>query len=102
MGDSLYGHGSKFVDGWNEICGTQGLPKVAKLTKDRKDQIRLRLKDHPETEFWQKVLNKIPDTNFLTGKNDQGWRADIDWLIKNEGNAVKILEGRYDDVKKRN
>ena len=27
---------------------------------------------------------------------DKGWRADFDWLVKNDTNAVRVLEGRYD------
>lgn len=89
------------TDGWNNIVATEeGFKKVAKLTEDRRKRIRLRLKAHPESEFWNKVLNKIPMVPFLSGKNDRKWRADFDFLIKNDENALKIYEGKYDAEKR--
>jgi hypothetical protein len=89
------------ADGWNEIVATEdGFKKVTKLTDDRKKRIRARLRTHPEEEFWNKVLNKIPRVPFLSGKNDRKWRADFDFLIKNDENALKIYEGKYDADKK--
>jgi len=89
------------TDGWNNIVATEeGFKKVAKLTEDRRKRIRLRLKAHPESEFWNKVLNKIPRVPFLSGKNDRKWRADFDFLIKNDENALKIYEGKYDAEKR--
>ena len=89
------------ADGWNNIVATEeGFKKVAKLTEDRRKRIRLRLKAHPEEEFWNKVLNKIPRVPFLSGKNDRKWRADFDFLIKNDENALKIYEGKYDAEKR--
>lgn len=88
-------------NGWNEIVATEeGFKKVAKLTEDRKKRIRLRLKAHPESEFWNAVLNKIPKVPFLSGKNDRKWRADFDFLFKNDENALKIYEGKYDAEKR--
>lgn len=91
----------ELADGWNEIVATEdGFKKVTKLTEDRRKRIRLRLKTHPESEFWNKVLNKIPRVPFLSGKNDRKWRADFDFLIKNDENALKIYEGKYDAEKR--
>ena len=28
--------------------------------------------------------------------NDRGWKADFDWLIANDTNVLKVLEGKYD------
>ena len=89
------------TNGWNEIVATEeGFKKVAKLTEDRKKRIRARLKAHPELDFWNSVLNKIPRVPFLAGKNDRKWRADFDFLIKNDENALKIYEGKYDAEKR--
>lgn len=91
----------ELADGWNEIVATEeGFKKVTKLTDDRKKRIRARLKAHPESDFWNKVLNKIPKVPFLSGKNDRKWRADFDFLIKNDENALKIYEGKYDAEKR--
>ena len=89
------------VTGWNEIVATEeGFKSVAKLTDTRRKNIKARLKTHPESDFWNKVLNKIPRVPFLSGKNDRKWRADFDFLIKNDENALKIYEGKYDAEKR--
>lgn len=33
-------------------------------------------------------------SDFLNGKNNTGWTASIDWLLK-PANFVKVLEGNY-------
>ena len=33
----------------------------------------------------------------MTGNNDRKWKADLDWLIKNDTNMLKVLEGKYND-----
>jgi hypothetical protein len=65
------------------------------LTEERKSKIKSRLKVHPEKEWWEKVFKKankvcIPSKN---GKGD--WCPTFDWMIKNDTNPVKILEGSY-------
>src|SRR5580704_12891005 len=35
-------------------------------------------------------------TPFLCGEGPGGWCANFDWLIANDTNYLKILEGRYD------
>jgi hypothetical protein len=43
------------------------------------------------------LVEKVAASDFLCGYNDRQWRADIDWLLKNDTNYVKVLEGRYDN-----
>lgn len=83
------------MKGWNDICGEEGLPKVLKLTPDRRSKVNARLRTHSTLEFWTEVLNEIPEQEFLMGKNDRKWKADFDWLMANDTNAVKVLEGKY-------
>ena len=45
------------------------------------------------------VLGKAKMSDFLTGKNDRGWKMTLDWLIENDTNWVKVMEGKYDNVK---
>lgn len=85
----------ELVEAWNNICGTEGFPKVNKIPADRRQKINARLKAHPEVEFWTEVLNRIARTPFLKGNNDREWKANIDWLISNDTNAVKVTEGFY-------
>jgi hypothetical protein len=83
------------VKGWNDICGEEGLTKVIKLTPERRSKVNARIKTHSKVEFWTDVINEIPCHPFLMGKNDRKWKADFDWLMANDTNAVKVLEGKY-------
>jgi hypothetical protein len=83
------------VKGWNDICGDEGLTKVIKLTPERRSKVNARIRTHSKVEFWTDVINEIPCQPFLMGKNDRKWKADFDWLMANDTNAVKVLEGKY-------
>ena len=45
----------------------------------------------------EEAFRKVEASNFCKGENDRGWRADFDWLIKNDHNIIKVLEGKYDN-----
>lgn len=90
----------KIVDLYHSICVS--LPKVRALTAKRKSYIKARFKYYPDMKFWTEFFKRVEDSDFLTkrlepkdGKN-QHFRADLEW-ITNEGNFVKILEGKYDN-----
>jgi hypothetical protein len=83
------------IETWNRVCPPHGLPKKTKITTKLLDQIRRRLVHNPEPDFWIAVIETIPTRPFLLGQNDQGWTATLDWLVKNDENAVKVFEGHY-------
>jgi len=78
---------------WNKICGTK-LDKVIANSKDRQSKERLRLKER-EYDLWDDVFVKILQSEFCCGKNDNGWQASYDWIMKNDTNALKVMEGKY-------
>ena len=82
---------------YNEIC--VNLPKAGKLNDDRKKKIKARLKQLSNDEF-KNLFIKANNSSFLTGSS--GWKANLDWLIKNDKNYLKVLEGNYDDKKENN
>lgn len=70
-------------------------PKILKLTKKREDKIKERLKDVGYDNLI-KAFKEGTKSDFLTGKNkDSKWKADFDWFIANDTNAIKVLEGKY-------
>ena len=80
---------------WNEVCVS--LPKIRlPLTKSRKEKLKSRLLQNPDTRLWREVLEKLEASDFCTGRNSD-WKASFDWLIKNENNFNKTLEGNYDN-----
>ncbi len=91
---------------YNEVCG-QFMPKAEKLTKARKQKIKQRWNEllasgSDPMETIIQAFNKCIETPFLRGENDRNWRADIDWIFRNDTNYVKILEGSYNDPSKTN
>ena len=72
------------------------LPQPRQVTNGRMKKIGQRLKTHPSRDFWRDVFSKANQTPFLKGENDRGWRADLDWFVKDDESALKVLEGKYD------
>ena len=86
------------VDVWNQVCVEAGLAKVLKLhtTRTRKLEKRLTEDFRGLMAEWQAFCAQIAASPFLTGRNDRGWKADLDWVIEPR-NFAKIVEGNYDD-----
>ena len=104
-------------DLWNETC--KSLRGVAKLTStktggkrsNRKGAITVCLNFiagnltenrtlDEATSLLREAFQKVEASNFLKGDNERGWRAEFDWVLKPE-NLVKVLEGNYDNGRKR-
>ena len=85
---------TKIINLFNSICTS--LPKAEKLTKTREKKIKLRCQELITLEKFEELFRKVQASKFLTGSNDRGWKADFTWLMKNDENYVKVLEGNYD------
>lgn len=74
------------------------MPQVQKLTSKREQAIDKFLKEFTKEQFEQicKIANT---TDFLIGKNDNGWKADFDFLMRTD-KATSVLEGKYANEKK--
>ena len=83
----------EFIDLYNQFCFN--LPKATKLTESRKEKIKTRLKKEPDLNEWKKCFQICNDTPFLRGENRNGWKASFDWLVENDKNYLKVLEGNY-------
>ncbi len=85
---------------WNEIM--EGiLPKVIRMTQTRKDHLRNRMEDTFAGEItqWRAYLERIKASPLLRGETGrESWRgATFDWAT-NLTNALKVLEGNYDEM----
>lgn len=92
----------KVVDMWNTTCTPQ-LPKLIDIKGSRREKFRLRLmelgKDKKEAdwlEWLRQLFEKVARTPFLHGQNNTGWKCDFEWLITNDHNWKKVMEGKYD------
>lgn len=88
----------RFVSLYNEHCFN--LPKVVKLTDKRRKAINAILKKYSTDEIIQ-AFDLANESDFLIGKNDRGWKADIDFILR-EDKFINILEGKYGGRKRTN
>lgn len=84
-----------FVQLWNETV-TAPIAQCRGLSYQRRDKIRLRLKERPMGE-WLVIFQRIEASAFCHGQNDRGWVMSLDWLVKNDDHAIRVNEGKYDD-----
>ena len=60
-------------------------------------RIRERMKDGKPAEtiqYWRDVFAKVAESDFLCGRSKTDFRADLEWLLRQE-NFAKVIEGRY-------
>jgi biotin operon repressor len=81
-------------DLYNAICIS--LPAVQKLTESRKKKIASRWRDNPSLDTFNEIFTKAEKSDFLTGKTT-AWKCTFDWLMENDKNYCKVLEGNYDN-----
>ena len=87
----------EFVNLYHQYC--TNLPKVRQLTDKRKKAIQNILDKYTLNEITE-VFKSANESDFLIGNNDRGWKADIDFLLR-EDKFLNILEGKYGGKKKR-
>lgn len=75
------------------------LPKVNRLTNNRKATIARRLKEYRTLYFFEQLFYRVQASDFLTGKTTQ-WRANFDWIMKPK-NIEKIMDGNFDNRSKK-
>ena len=89
---------AKIQDLYNRVCG-HVLPQCLKLNEARKRNIRkcwnLQLNGafpFRSSDFWEGYFNDCLTNRHWTGENDRGWRADLEFLTREE-KVLKVLEG---------
>lgn len=83
-----------------ELYNSTELPKVRKLSPKREKGI-INICNKFTQEEIETVFNNIKKSDFLNGKNDRGWRADLDFILR-EDKFIAILEGKYNNKRSYN
>lgn len=87
----------EIVKAWNERATSLGLAAIRGLSDGRKRKLAARWKEWPDgLETFAALLTAIGESAFLRGQGGKEWRATFDWLVKNDENWQKVLEGQYD------
>ena len=91
-------HLERFVDIFNEeIIRTNAvIPTVEFLTALADRQLRYLMQRYPMSKM-EAMVEKAAASTFLNGGGRRGFRADIEWLTR-EQNFIKVVNGKYDDV----
>jgi hypothetical protein len=80
-----------YVDFWNIFAGQKGLSQVREISAARRKKLQARLSK--KSFSFLDIIKKANLSQFLTGSK---W-FDFDWIIENDHNYIKILEGKYDN-----
>jgi hypothetical protein len=83
-----------YVDAWNLFAENYGLSKIEAVSDGRKRKFNTRVQE--KSFDFLKVLEKIKTSRHLRGDNQRGWKVTFDWIIENDKNYLKIIEGNYD------
>lgn len=85
----------RVVDAWNSL----GLSKVTKIVpnKERDRLLRARIREYG-VELLLQAIERIRSSDFLLGKNRNGWVITFDWFIR-PNNFPKVLDGNYERLK---
>lgn len=79
------------IDNFNRQCSR--LSRVEKITDTRRQAIKRAVNKGVDLFA---LFDKVKSSDFLNGKNDRGWTASFDWILK-PSNLQKIMEGNYNN-----
>ena len=90
------------LDIWQQERGP--LAELRALSPEREARCRERIlhagsKSKSTAQFladFREAVARAAATPFLCGEGPTGWCANFDWLVANDTNYLKVLEGRYD------
>lgn len=81
---------------YNETAKRLGLPVARVLNKSRERSLALRIKEAGGLDGFREALANLEKSSFLQGKNDRGWRADLEFVCQAKSFA-KLIDGAYND-----
>lgn len=86
----------RVVDEWNSLSdiGIKGISKMSSTSKRYKGLVA-RIKEYGSDTVIE-AMEHIRNSDFLRGKNKNGWTVTFDWFIL-PNNFPKVLDGNYDN-----
>jgi len=84
-----------FMHEWNGFAFENELSKISSLSESRKKKLQARMKSGDFKQLFEEALEQITKSQYLLGS--KGWKINFDWLIKNDENILKVVEGNYQD-----
>jgi SOS-response transcriptional repressor LexA len=84
-----YPYPEPYMDLWNMYAAKRALPQVETVNETRKRKVARRVQE--KAFNFVKILEVMSKSSFLL----ETWPATFDWLVDNDSNYVKVLEGNY-------
>lgn len=85
-----------YHDAWNIFASWYKLSKIETINDTRRKKFKTRVRD--ESFDFMRILDKIKSSNHLKGIDAKtNWRVTFDWILENDSNYLRILEGAYDN-----
>lgn len=81
-------------DAWNSMASRCAARSADKFTDKRRTAMRARVDDYTEAVVME-TIDRIPSCQWLMGKNDRKWTADLDFYLRPDS-ITRIREGKYD------
>ncbi len=78
---------------WNALAARHGLRPIVKMTDERTKRLKARIAEHGVNGMLEAIAT-IPDSPFLMGGGERGWKAHFDWLLQ-PSSCVSLIEGQY-------
>ena len=88
------------MDEYNAVCVSLTPIKVMSDKRKKEAKTRFLREFRGDMGEVRAFFRKVEASDFLCGRNGHGWTASFDWLMKS-ANAIKVLEGTYDNKKPR-
>lgn len=91
---------TSLLNSWNSMCERNNtLPKAIGISEVRRKKLKERFKEPAYKEKIFEAIDIIPKYPFLLGGNARGWKTSFDWIIHNDNNYLKVMEGFYGKTK---
>jgi len=91
----------QIVEFYNKSVGTvtpDDRARVSDLTLSRREKLATRWRERGFHDRWQEIFTRAAASDFLCGRKlspgHERFRGDFDWLVKNDFNYAKVLEGK--------
>lgn len=88
------------MDEYNAVCVSLTPIKVMSDKRKKEAKTRFLREFRGDMGEVRAFFRKVEASDFLCGRNGHGWTASFDWLMKS-ANAIKVLEGTYDNKRPR-
>ena len=89
----------RIVEFYNTAVRGKLMARCVKITEKRKQAIKARINEYGYDGVCE-AIRRCCASSFCNGHNDRNWVADFDFVF-NTNKMAKILEGKYDDINKK-